>query len=179
MTAPYLDMAGALGAVLQAGRPPLAVKQRLLGRRRRFEAFAECCAALRRAALWDLTLDRARELLGLIDRPASWVAQIPGIRLVDFEGGPAAAAADRASSGSRRARCSRCTRTWTREPKIVLAGRVRDATSHRILGPGDTYVQAEGTIHSLIAVGDEDCISAVRAIQGIAIGGMRARPVKN
>ena len=46
------------------------------------------------ASLFDVTVDRARELLGLIERPASWENPVPGIRLVHFDGGPAYAAAD-------------------------------------------------------------------------------------
>src|SRR4051812_13897209 len=46
------------------------------------------------ASLFDVTVDRARELLGLIERPASWEAAAPGVGLVHFDGGPMWAAAD-------------------------------------------------------------------------------------
>jgi hypothetical protein len=47
-----------------------------------------------------------------------------------------------------------------------------------MIGPGDQYVQTAGTTHYLVCVGDEDCIYATRAIDGIAVGGTRARPTK-
>jgi hypothetical protein len=40
-------------------------------------------------------------------------------------------------------------------------------------GPG------RGTSHYLICLGDEPCMYASRATDGIAIGGVRARPAKN
>jgi anti-sigma factor RsiW len=81
----------ALGAAIRPVVPAPAVRDRLLASigAGRPERFAERCATL-----FDVALDRARELLGLIERPASWVTQIPGIDLVHFEGGPAVAAAD-------------------------------------------------------------------------------------
>ena len=50
--------------------------------------------AARFAALFDVTVDRAREILGLIERAASWETPAPGVGLVHFDGGPACAAAD-------------------------------------------------------------------------------------
>src|SRR5262249_2990051 len=47
----------------------------------RFDSFAE-----RLARIFDVTSDRAREFLGLIERPASWIPQVvPGIFFVHFE----------------------------------------------------------------------------------------------
>lgn len=55
----------------------------------RFEAFAQ-----RFADLVDVGIARAREILGLIERPATWEHPLPGVHLVHFNGGPACAAAD-------------------------------------------------------------------------------------
>jgi putative transcriptional regulator len=173
----YQQTADAIGSAIQPVAPSPDVKQRLLASvgGGRFEAFSA-----RLAALFDVTIDRARELLGLIERPASWVPQIiPGISLVHFDGGPAAAAADcgfiRLAPGA-----TFPPHTHLGEEIVtILSGQVRDVTNDRLLGPGDDYVQLEGTQHYKVCVGDEDCIYASRADNGIEIGGARARPTKN
>ena len=173
--AAYQQTADALGSVIQPVAPPREVKQRLLASigAGKFEAFSA-----RMAALFDVTLDRARELLGLIERPASWVMQIPGISLVHFEGGPAAAAAD---CGFVRIAPGTIFPPHTHlgeEVVTILAGRVRDMNNDRVIGPGEDYVQLEGTTHALLCL-DEECIYASRAMNGIAVFGQRIRPVKN
>ena len=171
----YQHTTDALGAAIQVAPSP-EVKHRLFASigGGRFEPFAA-----RLGKLFDVTLDRARELLGLIERPASWVVQIPGLSLVHFDGGPAAAAADcgfiRLSPGA-----VFPPHTHLGEEVVtILSGRVHDATNDRVIGPGDDYVQPDGTTHYLVCVGDEDCIYASRAMNGIAVGGSRARPAKN
>src|SRR5262245_58499537 len=79
----YLDLVPAVA-------PPPDIKARLLASvgGGRFEKFAE-----RTAKLLDVTLARARELLGLIERPAAWEHPVPGVSLIHFDGGPAYAAA--------------------------------------------------------------------------------------
>jgi putative transcriptional regulator len=175
--AAYQQTADALGAAIGPVPPPPDIKQRLLASvgGGRFEAFSG-----RLARLYDITVDRARELLGLIERPASWVPQIiPGISLVHFEGGRATAAADcgfiRLAPGA-----TFPMHTHLGEEVVtILSGRVHDVTNDRMLGPGDDYVQLEGTHHYKVCVGDEDCIYASRAMNGIEIAGARARPAKN
>lgn len=174
--AAYEQTADALGAAIQPVAPPPEVKQRLLASvgGGRFESFAS-----RLATLFDVTVDRARELLGLIERPASWVAQIPGIRLVDFEGGPAAVAAD---CGFLRIGPGVMFPPHTHlgeEVTVILQGQLHDPVNNRTIGPGDEYVQLEGTTHYLVCVGDEECIYASRAMNGIAAFGTRLRPNKN
>jgi putative transcriptional regulator len=174
--AAYQQTADALGTAIQPVAPPPEVKRRLFASigGGRFEAFSG-----RMARLFDVTVDRARELLGLIERPASWVPQIPGISLVHFDGGPAAAAADcgfiRLSPGAIFPPHSHLGE----ELVTILSGRIHDVTNDRMVGPGDDYLQPEGTNHYLVCVGDEDCIFASRAMNGIAVGGTRARPTKN
>lgn len=155
--------------------PSPEVKRRLLASigGGRFERFAN-----RIATLFDVTLDRGRELLGLIERSPSWEVQIPGVSLVHFEGGPAAAAAD---CGFIRIAPGAMFPPHTHrgeEVAIVLAGRVHDGANHRTLGPGDEYAMAADTSHDLVCVGDEDCIYAVRARNGIAVGGVPVSPIK-
>jgi hypothetical protein len=174
--ATYQQTADALGTAIQPVVPPPEVKHRLFASigGGRFEAFSG-----RMAKLFDVTVDRARELLGLIERPASWVAQIPGISLVHFDGGPAAAAADCGFIRLSRGAIFPPHSHLGEEVVTILSGRIHDVTNDRIVGPGDDYVQTEGTNHYLVCVGDEDCIFASRAMNGITVGGTRARPMKN
>jgi len=172
----YQQTADAIGATIEPVAPSPDVKLRLFASigGGRFEAFSG-----RMAKLFDVTVERARELLGLIERPASWIPQIPGISLVHFDGGPAAAAAD---CGFVRLTPGAVFPPHTHlgeEAVTILSGRIHDVTNDRMIGPGDDYVQLEGTNHYLVCVGDEDCVFASRAMNGIAVGGTRARPTKN
>jgi putative transcriptional regulator len=174
----FQEATGELAEVTQPVVPGPEVKQRLLASvgGGRYEAFSA-----RIARLFDVTLDRARELLGLIERPASWVQQIPGLGLVDFEGGPATAGAD---CGFVRLAPGAMFPPHTHlgeEATTILTGRLHDPVNDRMIGPGDDYVQVAGTTHYLVCVGDEDCIYATRAV-GITLGGPggeRVRPMKN
>lgn len=173
--AAYRDTTALLASALPVVAPPPDVLQRLLASAGvgRFERFAERCAVL-----FDVTLDRARELLGLIERPASWLPQLPGLSLVHFDGGPSMANADcgfiRMAPGAMFPPHSHLGE----ETVTILAGRIHDVVNDRVLGAGDDYVQREGTKHYLMSVGTEDCIYASRAVGGIDLGnGMRARPM--
>ncbi|HET9624256.1 MAG TPA: hypothetical protein VFP84_22940 [Kofleriaceae bacterium] len=174
--AEYQHTTGELGSVIEPVAPSAGVLTRLMASvgGGRFEAFSA-----RMARLFDVTVDRARELLGLIERPASWVVQIPGIALVHFDGGPAVAGADcgfvRMSPGA----VFPPHGHLGEESVTILTGRVHDVTNNVMYGPGDECIQAEGTQHYLVCVGDEDCIYATRAMEGITVGGQRARPMKN
>lgn len=144
--------------------PTPEVKARLLASigAGRFERFST-----RLASLFDVTVDRARELLGLVERSASWEAPVPGIGLIHFEGGPACVAADcgfiRIAPG--------CTFPWHthrgEEVSLILRGSVRDA-SGKVLKPGDELVQALGSQHDLTAEGEE-VIFVARAFGGIEV----------
>lgn len=145
--------------------PSADVKARLMASvgSGRFERFAN-----RMASLFDVTIDRARELLGLVEREGSWERPIPGISLIHFDGGPACSAADcgfvRIAPG--------CTFPWHthrgEEINVILTGTVRDNTG-RTYGPGDELVQPMGTQHDLTA-GDEEVIYVARAVDGIEVG---------
>jgi putative transcriptional regulator len=140
----------------------------------RFEQFTT-----RLGKLFDVSVEHARELLGLVDRPASWEAAMPGIGLVHFDGGPAYAAADcgfvRLEQG---ATFPRHTHRGE-EVSLILSGQLRavDSAGERIFSAGDELVQAEGSEHELVAVGGE-CVFAARAMNGIEIGGAPMRPSK-
>jgi putative transcriptional regulator len=145
--------------------PSTEVKARLLASAGggRFERFSD-----RMSKLFDVTVDRARELLGLVERTASWEHPIPGVSLIHFDGGPACATADcgfvRIAPG--------CTFPWHthrgEEINVILAGTLRD-TSGKVLRPGDELVQPANTQHDLTA-GDEEVIYVARAMNGIEVG---------
>ena len=152
-------------AILPAVAPAVDVKARLLASvgGGRFERFSS-----RMASLFDVTVDRARELLGLVERAASWESPVAGIGLVHFDGGAACATADcgfvRIAPG--------CTFPWHthrgEEVSVILAGTLRDH-SGRLLHPGDELVQAGGSQHDISADGGEEVIFVARAFGGIDV----------
>ncbi len=132
----------------------------------------------RMASLFDVSVERARELLALIERPASWTLEMPGIALVHFDGGAAYAAADCGFIRLEPGAVFPSHRHVGDEVSVVLQGRLRDAASGRVHQPGDELVQAAGSHHELVCEGSEPCIFAARAMHGIEIGGVSVRPSK-
>jgi mannose-6-phosphate isomerase-like protein (cupin superfamily) len=134
--------------------------------------------AQRVGALFDVTVERARELLGLMERPASWEPQAPGIALVHFDGGAAYAAADcgfiRLAPGA----IFPFHKHLGDEVCVVLEGAVFDPTNNRTIEAGDDYFQATGTEHALVNQGSVDCVFAARVMHGIEVAGAPARPSK-
>ena len=132
----------------------------------RFDKFSD-----RIAKLFDVTVDRARELLGLVERAASWEEPVPGlgVRLIHFDGGPAYAAADcgfvRVAPG--------CKFPWHthrgEEVSVILSGAMRDLDG-RVLRAGDELIHQQGTQHELVADDVEGVIYVARAMNGIEVG---------
>ena len=136
-----------------------------------FERFSS-----RLAHLFDVTVDRARELLGLIDRSASWETGAPGVDLVHFAGGPAYAAADCGFVRLEPGTAFPMHKHLGEEVSLILAGRLRDRTRGIVYGPGDEVAEGTGVDHDVVCEGDEPCIYAARVIDGIEIGGAPVRP---
>ena len=156
--------------------PAPDVKARLLASTGagRFEKFSA-----RIASLYDVTVERAREILGLIERPASWNQEAGGISLVHFHGGAQYAAADCGFIRLEPGAAFPPHKHLGDEATMVLQGQVRDIESGRLLGPGDELAHAEGTPHDrLVCEGTEPCIWAARAMNGIEVAGAPARPTK-
>ncbi len=128
------------------------------------------------AKLFDVSVDRARELLGLIDRTSSWDTAMPGVHLVHFDGGAAWAAADCGFIKLDVGTAFPLHDHLGEEVSLVLAGRLRDRTSGRIYGPGDEIVANQGEEHDMFCEGEAPCMYAARALNGITIGGAPARP---
>lgn len=153
-------------AMAPVATPSPEVKARLLASigGGRFEAVAP-----RLAALFDVGIERARELLGLVERGASWETPVPGVHLVHFQGGPACAAADcgfvRIDAG--------CTFPWHthrgEEVSVLLEGSMTDRDGV-VCQVGDELVHGQGTAHEL-AAGPEGVLYVARAMNGIEVSG--------
>lgn len=137
----------------------------------RLEKFSQ-----RMGSLFDVTVDKAREFLGLIERPTSWHPEAGGISLVHFDGGPAFAAADCGFVRLEPGAVFPPHKHMGEEASVVLQGHVRDSASGRLLGPGDELLQPQGSEHHLTCEGNEPCIFAARAMNGIEVAGAAARP---
>lgn len=130
------------------------------------------------ARIYDVTVDRSRELLGLMARTASWETALPGIHLVHFDGGPAHAAADCGFIKLDPGTAFPQHKHLGEEVSLILAGRLRDRTTGRISGPGDEITEGMDVEHDVVCEGDEACIYAARALNGISIAGAPVRPPK-
>jgi mannose-6-phosphate isomerase-like protein (cupin superfamily) len=156
--------------------PDPGVKARLMASigESRFERFSG-----QLAKLYDVTVDRARELLGLMERKASWEHAMPGLGLVHFDGGPAYAAADcgfiRLTPGTSFPHHTH----MGEEVSLILAGEIQDKQTGVIYRAGDEVVKPLDTEHDVVSVGHEDAIYAARAMNGIAIAGAPARPSRS
>lgn len=165
-----LDTVGDLDGLVTPIEPAREVETRLMASvgGGRFEHMSS-----RMAGLFDVSVDRARELLALVERTASWEIALPGIHLVHFEGGPSTVNDDcgfvRIDPGHMFPEHSHLGQEIT----IILSGRLRDRDG-RVLSPGDELVHDQTITHHLEVDGDEPCLYATRASNGITIAGVRA-----
>ena len=153
-----LEAGADLVAALPPEAPDPAVRARLLASvEGRFARFAA-----RFAQLFDVTLERARDLLAMADVPSAWEAGPgPGSALLHFAAGPRYASADagfvRLAPGM--------TFPWHRhhghEHCLVLAGEAVDSMCGT-MRPGDEATADGGTEHEFRTVGDEPYVFAVR-----------------
>ncbi|HVV87318.1 MAG TPA: cupin domain-containing protein [Kofleriaceae bacterium] len=154
----YVETAELLGTMVEPVAPTESVRARLFEsvKGERFARFAR-----RFSELFDVAVDRARELLGLVDRPEAWVdGPGPSSWLVHFQGGPALAGVDtgfvKLKAGERFA----WHRHFGEEHCLVLQGTCEDSLCGRLTA-GDEGTLPGGTEHDFVAVGDEDLIFAV------------------
>ena len=137
----------------------------------------------RMASLFDVSVDRARELLALIERPSSWEPALPhmdiGVMLVHFDGGPAYAAADCGYVLIKPGCAFPQHSHLGEEVSLILAGRLRDRTTGKVYGPGDEIAIPHNDVtHDVICDGNEPVIYAARAMNGIAVNGVPQRPIR-
>lgn len=156
-------------AVTDCMEPPPEVLARLMttigcGRFERFSSQV--------AQIFDVTIDRAREILGLIDRRASWIQALPNIGLIHFQGGPRCATADCGAVRVRAGTEFPLHKHRGDEMSVVVAGIVR-ISDGSVFHPGDEVHGAAGTSHSLTAEGNEDLILLARAFNGIELARSR------
>jgi quercetin dioxygenase-like cupin family protein len=122
----------------------------------RFAGFAP-----RMATFFDLTLERAREILALVARAAEapWVGEPgSGVRLLHFEGGARHAGADcglvHIAPGTRFPFHRHVDDEWN----FVLQGSAEEEGSGRVWAPGDLVCNPAGTAHAFRALGDEPLV---------------------
>ncbi len=150
---------GELHRVLEASSPSALAASRLLRAVEelplRYAPFFE-----RLADLWDLPVDRVEAVLERAKAPNEWrKAALPGLRLLDVEGGERVRDADvhlvRFSPGMRFPR----HRHPGDEALFVLEGSYRD-TSGRVVRPGDLHEMDAGSEHGFVVGRGEPCIAA-------------------
>lgn len=163
--------AAALAELLPPVAPGTHVRARLLaavggGPLERFAA--------RFAAMYDLAIERAREVLGWVDDPRPWKQPFPGMQFAIFRGGPAHAGADcgllRVAPGA--------AFPWhghtSEETSLFLAGAGRDHTGTLYVA-GDELALPAGSAHEFRTVSDEPLIVAVRH-RGVDFAARRPAP---
>lgn len=138
--------------------PAPGVRDRLLDsvRGERFARFNR-----RFAELFDVAVDRARELLGMIDQPAAWEpGPSPHSWLAHFSAGPRLATADAGFIRLERGQRFAWHRHHGDELCLILQGEAEDSVCGT-LRAGDESQMVGGTEHDFAAVGDQDLIVAV------------------
>jgi hypothetical protein len=163
--ASHQDVASALAVATAAPAPASYVKARLLASVGvgRFERFTT-----RFASLFDVSVDRARELLGWTEDPTKWAIGLPGLQVIHFAGGPQCHGADtgflEVQPGARF--------PWHEhvgeEVMLVLAGALRDHDG-TVYAAGDELAKAPATQHDFSAASHEPVVLAVRAF-GVRYG---------
>jgi hypothetical protein len=171
--ASYADAASSLVGEPNPVEPPDEIRAQILASSGggKFATYAP-----RMGQIFDVSVDRAHEFLALMERRKSWELPMPGVGLVHFDGGPAAATADcgfvRLAPG--------CVFPYHRhrgdELSLVLQGHVRDRSSNQLLVAGDALPVAKDSAHELICEGTVEAVFASRAFDGIEIGGQRVGP---
>lgn len=154
----------ALADALPPTPPPAALRERLMASvdattlPSRYERFAA-----RVAAIFDVTIDKARMFLGWIDDPARWQpSPFPGVDVIHLPAGPACAGVD---AGLVRVPPGYAF-PWHahdgEELTLVLDGRARDADGTDLV-PGVETVRTPGAEHDFVVdPASGDYIFAVR-----------------
>ena len=169
--ASYDDAAAAVAGAAPAVRPSPHVKARLLASAGagRFERFLA-----RFARMFDLGVDRARELLGWIEDPTKWKPSgLPGIQAIHFGAGPACAGADTGYLELQPGALFPYHEHIGEELSMVMAGSIRDQDG-TVFQAGDDIPKAPGTRHEFTALPGETVVVAVRAF-GVKYGLVRPR----
>lgn len=148
-----------LALELEPVQPSPALRERILAsaQKGRFAQFAE-----RFAKMFDVAVDRAKELLDLVDQPSAWEdGPCEGSGLIHFDAGPATVGAD---TGFVRVKPGVLFPWHTHgglETNLVLQGSCIDSDG-TVYKRGDVFVNQPGTAHEFRAAeGDLDYVFAV------------------
>ncbi len=145
--ASYFDTAASLVGEPNPVEPPDEIRNQLIASSggSKFASYAK-----RMSAIYDVSIDRAHEFLGLMERKRSWDLTMPGIGLVHFDGGPRVAGADCGFVRIAPGRTFPYHRHRGDELTLVLAGSVRDLGSGRVMVAGDEVELPKDHEHELI-----------------------------
>ncbi len=112
------------------------------------------------AQLWDLDEERVVGVLTAARDESAWRKPgLPGLRVVDVEGGPRTAGADVHLVRFAKGMTFPAHRHPGPEALLVLEGSYTDS-SGRFVGPGDLHEMEPGSQHSFRVGKDEPCIAA-------------------
>lgn len=152
------DTAHALGVAVEPVEPPLTLRERVLASASTpEERLAPFTARL--AELFDVSRERARELLGLFAVDGIWTALFPGFKYYDLQGGPALGASTAGLVQLVAGGFFPPHRHIGEERVFVLQGAFVDGD--RRVGPGDLAVMPDGSSHEFRVVSDVDLYYAV------------------
>ncbi len=156
--AAFQDTAAELFILAEPLKPGAHVKMRLLSSigGGRFERFTATFARL-----FDVTAEKARELLGWIEDPSKWEVVDPFAKVIHFPAGPACAGADTGFVRVVPGGTFPYHGHGGSEVSIILSGSAITSDG-KVLRAGDEVSEEPGTAHDLTNSGDEDFIYASR-----------------
>jgi anti-sigma factor ChrR (cupin superfamily) len=159
---------GLLAAELPEARPSPDVKKRLLHTVTTEDRLAPFAPAL--AKYFDLAVDRVREILRWADdKTKDWIdGPMPGIRLLDFDGGPRVATADVGLVWLPAGLHFPWHRHTGYEVNFVLEGHIRDYDG-RVYGPGECIDKPAGSEHEFWVVSEGNVLIGVVIESGFEI----------
>ena len=167
----YEDAASLYASAAPLVTPPAYLKTRLMASigAGRLDKFAAAFGKI-----FDVALDRAREMLGWVEDPTKWVSSgLPGMQAIHFAAGPACAGADTGYIALQPGAAFPFHEHLGEEVSLVLTGRVRDSDG-TIYRPGEEIPKLPGTKHEFWADGDEVLVVAVRVF-GVRYGVVRPK----
>ena len=162
------ELLGNVALAAEPRTPSPGVRERLLESllpEMRFEGFKE-----RLATLFDLSIERVRELLDTLDSVSGepWEkAGLPGVHLLHFDGGLRVASADCGLVHVEPGQAFPPHRHLGHEWVLVLQGEARE-DSGRLFQPGDLIHKAPGSVHSFRILGEQPFVFAVVVFEGVA-----------
>ena len=162
-------LAEALMTELEPIAPSGTLRAALLDATARPGRLARFAAKL--AAMVDVSLDKAHELLERVTRAELWERDlVPGLEAIWVEGGPAVAQCVRGFARLAAGREFPEHHHLGRETMLILEGAMIDS-SGAVVRPGETYVMEAGTTHSYRAApGGTDLLFFTVVREGITIG---------